>query len=101
MSEIDLQSFGFVLGTIVIIIVNFENALEIWYWTRLYHISLWGTIIVYFLFHLALYSTYISKIFGQNYTYVGVARPILANGNFWFILLLSCAILLLPSFTRE
>jgi magnesium-transporting ATPase (P-type) len=101
MSQIDLQSFGFLIGTIIMIVVNLENALEIWYWTKLYHISLWGTIILYFLFHLALYSTYISKIFGKNYTYVGVAILVLANGNFWFILLLSCVILLLPVFCRE
>jgi magnesium-transporting ATPase (P-type) len=99
--EIDLQSFGFVLGTIIMLIVNLENGLEIWYWTKYYHMALWGTIIIYFLFHFALYSTYISKIFGQNYPYVGVAKQVLFNPNFWLILLFNCVILLLPIFCRE
>jgi len=100
-SQIDLQSFGFLIGTIIIVVVNLENVLEIWYWTKLYHLSLWGTISIYFLFHLALYSTYIKNIFGRNYTYVGVAISVLSNPKFWFILLLSCVIILLPSFARE
>ena len=64
----DHQSYGFLIGTIIIIIVNFENALETWYWTKIYHLSLWLTLIIYFLFHLALYSTYLMKIIGINYT---------------------------------
>lgn len=64
----DLQSFGFLIGTIIIIIVNLENALEIWYWTKIYHLALWLTLIIYFLFHLALYSTYVMKIIGIIYT---------------------------------
>jgi hypothetical protein len=92
---------GFLIGTIIIIVVNIENALEIWYWTKIYHLSLWGTLILYFLFHLALYSTYVIKIFGVNYSYVGVANFVLLNANFWFILVLSCAILLLPVIGRE
>jgi hypothetical protein len=55
----------------------------------------------YFLFHLALYSTYIVKIFGMNYTYVGVGKIVLLDPNVWFLLLISCAILLLPIFGRE
>jgi hypothetical protein len=83
------------------LIVNLENGLEIWYWTKYYHMALWGTILIYFLFHFALYSTYISKIFGQNYPYVGVAKQVLFNPNFWLILLFNCVILLLPIFCRE
>jgi hypothetical protein len=98
---IDLQSFGFLIGTIIIIIVNLENALETWYWTKIYHLALWLTIFIYFIFHLALYSTYLIKIIGINYSYIGVAKIVLINPNFWLILLLSCAILLLPIFSRE
>ncbi|CAF1217869.1 unnamed protein product [Adineta steineri] len=100
-AEIDLQSFGFLIGTIIIIVVNLENALEIWYWTSYYHISLWLTIFIYFIFHLTLYSSFMIKIFKQNYTYVGVAKFILLDSNFWFILLLSSVILLLPRFFNE
>jgi hypothetical protein len=49
---LDLQSFGFIIGTVMIIIVNLENALEIWYWTKLYHLALWGIFIIfYFIWH--------------------------------------------------
>ncbi|CAF4858188.1 unnamed protein product, partial [Rotaria sp. Silwood2] len=36
MTLADLQSFGFTVATIMVIIVNLENALEIWYWTSLH-----------------------------------------------------------------
>ncbi|CAF2582547.1 unnamed protein product [Rotaria sp. Silwood2] len=100
-TQADLQSFAFLVATIMVIVVNLQNALEIWYWTGLYHFVVWGTIIVHFLFHFALYSTFIIKIFKKNYHYVGVAQSVLTTGNFWFTLLLTCAILLLPIFCRE
>ncbi|CAF4923046.1 unnamed protein product, partial [Rotaria sp. Silwood2] len=55
------------------------NALETWYWTRLYHFVLSGTIVVHFLFHFALHSVIIWKIFNTNYTYVGVAQAVLSK----------------------
>ncbi|CAF1235259.1 unnamed protein product [Rotaria sordida] len=97
----DLQSFGFAIATILVIIVNLENALEMWYWTSLYHFVLWGTIIAHFLFHFVLYSTIIDKIFKRNYPYVGVTQAVLSTGNFWFTLFLTCVILLIPVFARE
>ena len=99
--QADLQSFGFMVATIMVVVVNLQNALEMWYWTGLYHFVLWGTIVVHFLFHFALYSTIIWKIFKTNYGYVGVAQAVLSTGNFWFTLFLTCAILLLPVFCRE
>ena len=97
----DLQAFGFLIGTIIIIVVNLENALENWYWTKIYHLSLWLTLFLYFLFHLALYSTWLHKIFGFNYNYVGVGTFVLLDPNFYLLTLLSCAILLLPVFSWE
>ncbi|CAF0904051.1 unnamed protein product [Adineta ricciae] len=101
MTQADLQSFGFMVATIMVIVVNLENALETWYWTGLYHFVLWGTIVVHFLFHFVLYSTIIYQIFNTNYGYVGVAQAVLSTGNFWFTLFLTCTILLLPVFCRE
>jgi phospholipid-translocating ATPase len=101
MTQADLQSFAFMVATLMTIIVNLENALEMWYWTGLYHFVLWGTIVIHFLFHFLLYSTYIHKIFKTNYQYVGVAQALLSTGNFWFTLLITSAILLLPVFSRE
>ncbi len=101
MTITDLQSFGFTVATIVIVIVNLENALETWYWTSLYHAVLWGTIVALFLFHFALYSTIIWEIFATSYPYVGVAQAVLSTSTFWFTLVLTCVILLLPVFARE
>ncbi|CAF0780818.1 unnamed protein product [Rotaria sordida] len=101
MTQIDLQSFGFIIGTIITVVVNLENALEIWYWTKFYHGTLWMTIIIYFLFYMAAHSTTFSKIFRVNFDYVGVAQSVLFTGHFWLVLLLICAILLLPVYCRE
>lgn len=101
MEQADLQSFAFMVATIMVVVVNLQNALEMWYWTGFYHFVLWGTIVIHFLFHLALYSTFIYKIFKTNYQYVGVAQALLSTGNFWFTLFITCAILLLPIFCRE
>ncbi|CAF0928304.1 unnamed protein product [Rotaria sordida] len=89
------------LPTIVVIVVNLQNALEAWYWTGLYHFTLWGTILAHFLFHFALYSRIIYQVFQTNYAYIGVAHTVLSTGNFWFTLFLTCAILFLPMFCRE
>jgi len=101
MTQADLQSFAFMIATLMTIVVNLENALEMWYWTKLYHVVLWGTIVFHFLFHFLLYSTYVHKIFKVNYDAVGVAQAVLTTGNFWFTLIIICAILLLPIFCRE
>lgn len=85
----------------MVVVVNLENALETWFWTRLYQIVLWGTIAVHFLVHALLYSTLLSKIFSINYSYVGVAQFVLTSRTFWLTLLLTAAILLLPIFARE
>ncbi|UJR17025.1 hypothetical protein I4U23_003923 [Adineta vaga] len=98
----DLQSFSFTIATILIIIVNLENAFEIFYWTSFYHFVLWGTIVAHFLFHFVLYSTIIRKLYRKrNYPYVGVAQVVLSTDQFWFTLILTCVILLLPIFFRE
>ena len=101
MTLVDLQSFGFTIATIMVFIVNLENSLEIFYWTSLYHFVLWGTIVAHFLFHFALYSTIIWKIYSRSYPYVGIAQAVLSTSNFWFTLVLTCVILLLPVFARE
>ncbi|CAF0855884.1 unnamed protein product [Adineta ricciae] len=98
----DVQSFGFTVATILIIVVNVENALEVFSWTSFYHFVFWGTIVAHFLFHFVLYSTIIQRIYQKaRYPYVGVAQVVLSTGHFWFALILTCVILLLPIFFRE
>ena len=100
-TQADLQSFAFMVATMMTVVVNLQNALEMWYWTSLYHVFLWGTILDHFLFHFLLYSPLFHKIFNTNYQFVGVAQAVLSTGNFWFTLVIVCAVLLLPVFGRE
>jgi phospholipid-translocating ATPase len=97
----DVQSFGFMVATILVIVVNLENALEMWHWSGVYIFILFGTIILHFIFHFIMYSTVLRLSFKVKYPYVGVAQVALSNVTFWLTLLLICAILLLPVIARE
>ncbi|CAF1416732.1 unnamed protein product [Rotaria sp. Silwood1] len=97
----DFQTFGFMVATILVIVVNIENALEMWYWTGIYIFILLGTIALHFLLHFIMYSTILRITFKINYPYVGIFQVALKSGTFWFTLLLICAILLLPVVGRE
>jgi hypothetical protein len=89
------------VATILVIVVNFENALQMWYWTWIYIVILLGTIAIHFIFHFAMYSTILRTTFKINYPYTGIAESGLANPTFWFTLFLICVILLLPTVSRE
>ncbi|CAF2564070.1 unnamed protein product [Rotaria sp. Silwood2] len=97
----DFQTFGFMVATILVIVVNLENALEMWYWTGIYILILLATIALHFLFHFIMYSTILRTTFKINYSYVGIFQIALKSGTFWLTLLLICAILLLPVVGRE
>jgi hypothetical protein len=89
------------VGTILVIVVNLENALAMWYWAWVYFVALLGTIALHFIFHFVMYSRMLRTTFGINYPYVGIAEGGLANPTFWFTLLLICVILILPTLGRE
>lgn len=92
----DLQSFGFAVATILVIVVNLQCGLDTSYWTGFNHFCIWGTLIVHFIFHFALYSEYVYQIFGQGWYYIGTAQAVCSVAVFWFTVLLTSAILLLP-----
>jgi hypothetical protein len=89
------------VATILVLVVNFENALEMWYWTWIYIFILFGTITLHFIFHFITYSFLLRQTFKVNYPYIGIAQIALGNVTFWFTLILICAILLLPVVARE
>ena len=66
------------------------------YWTGFNHFCIWGTLIVHFIFHFALYSESIYTLFGQGWYYIGTAQAVCSTAIFWFTVLISSAILLLP-----
>ena len=92
----DLQSFGFAVATILVIVVNFQCGLDTSYWTGFNHFCIWGTLIVHFLFHFVLYSEFIYHSFGMGWMYIGTAQAVCSTAIFWFTVLLTSAILLLP-----
>ena len=75
---------------------NKKCGLDTSYWTGFNHFCIWGTLIVHFIFHFALYSEYIYKIFGQGWYYIGTAQAVCSTPIFWFTVLITSAILLLP-----
>ena len=66
------------------------------YWTGFNHFCIWGTLIVHFLFHFALYSEFIFKLFGIGWYYIGTSQAVCSTAVFWLTVLLTSAILLLP-----
>lgn len=91
----DLQSFGFAISIIFILVINLENALDMWYWTKTYVMFVIGTIVVFFIFHLIQYLTSVRM------SYYGTIQTTLTNLTFWLTLILISVIILLPNFTRE
>jgi phospholipid-translocating ATPase len=101
MTNNDIQVFGFMLATILIVVVNLQNALDTFYWTGVYVAVLVVTIAFHFIFHVVLYSVVLRRTFRVDHAFVGVAQQALSTVTFWFTLLLVCAILLLPVVARE
>jgi len=61
------------------------------YWTGINHFFLWGSVAVYFILTLLLYSPLVFF-----YPYDGVAVNVWSTASFWFTVLLCSVILLLP-----
>ena len=67
-----------------------QCALDTAYWTGFNHVVVWGSIFFYFGFTFVFYS----DLFG--YEYMGVARNVMSTANFWFTLILTVTVLLVP-----
>ncbi|CAL1528456.1 unnamed protein product [Lymnaea stagnalis] len=86
----DTQAFGTVVAAGLVLTVNLRCALDTSYWTGFNHFVIWGSIIYYFCFHLAFYSDAI------RYKYAGVALKVFGMSTFWFCLLITSTLLILP-----
>ncbi|GFN78140.1 phospholipid-transporting ATPase [Plakobranchus ocellatus] len=87
---VDVQSLGTVVAASLVVTANLRCALDTSYWTGFNHFVIWGSIIYYFCFHLAFYSEAI------QYVYSGVALKVFALPAFWFCVLITSTILILP-----
>ncbi|XP_028399052.1 phospholipid-transporting ATPase ID-like [Dendronephthya gigantea] len=95
--ESGLQFFGTVVAATLVITMNLQVALDMQSWTVLNHISVWGSIIVYFLFYFVFYSAFVFGIAPQQ-SYYGVQYAVYSSGSFWLCVLLTPAIAILPVF---
>ena len=71
-------------------VLSFQCALDTAYWTGFNHFVIWGSILFYFGFIFVFYSD------PFDYTYLGVARNVMSTANFWFTLILTVTVLLVP-----
>jgi hypothetical protein len=85
----DYMSFGSVTSTCLVIIVNAQIALDTTYWTVFNHITIWGSILVYFLLQ------FISN-FLLGGKYIGSLYMVLSDYTFWFTCALTTVVLLVP-----
>jgi len=85
----DHYLFGSVVATILVIVVTAQIALDTSYWTVWNHITIWGSVIFYFLF--TFFYNYVIK--GQH---VGSLATAMADTTFWFTTMLTTVVLLLP-----
>lgn len=60
------------------------------HWTLFSHLTIWGSIVFYYCFMLILY------IPGLGYEFQGAGMVVFSSGIFWFTLLLTTVILILP-----
>ena len=76
---------------------SLQLALNLHSWTFLNHISVWGSIIFYFIFYLIYYSSFVLKLTPQN-SYHGVQYATYGGGSFWLCALITPAVGILPVF---
>jgi hypothetical protein len=69
---------------------SLQCALDTIYWTGFNHFVIWGSIVFYFSFTFVLYAN------AWEYTYMGTARNVMSTASFWFTMLLTVIVLLVP-----
>jgi len=85
----DHYLFGSVVATILVIVVTAQVALDTQYWTIWNHVTIWGSLMLYF----GLTLGYNWLIGGQ---YIGSLTTAMNDQTFWFVVLLTTVILILP-----
>ncbi|CAL8087177.1 unnamed protein product [Orchesella dallaii] len=85
----DHMLFGSVVSTILVVVVTAQVALDTSYWTVFNHITVWGSLLFYFILH------YIYN-FAIRGRYLGSLTKGLQEASFWFTLVLTVMILIIP-----
>ncbi|XP_073476414.1 phospholipid-transporting ATPase IC-like [Aquarana catesbeiana] len=90
----DYQTFAFTTATTLIIIVNFQIAIIMSFWSFLFAFSVIGSIVVYFSITYDLHSEGMHQIITSTLT--GVINNALRQPYIWLIIILATGICLLP-----
>ena len=77
------------VATILVIVVTAQVALDTSYWTVFNHITIWGSLIFYFI--LTFFYNFV--VAGSH---VGTLATAMAEPTFWFTVLLTTVVLLVP-----
>ena len=72
----DQQTFGSVVATILVIVVTMQICLDTAYWTLFNHITIWGSLVTYFIATFAY-----NYLFGGPY--VGTLAKVRSRGAQW------------------
>ena len=70
---------------------QFQCAIDTDYWTFFNHFTTWGSIGVYFCLTFLMYSDMVGYL-----PFLGSARNVMATATFWFTIILTIVVLLLP-----
>ncbi|XP_055329116.1 phospholipid-transporting ATPase ID-like [Paramacrobiotus metropolitanus] len=84
------QAFGTALATILIVTVTVQVALDTAYWTFFNFLTIIGSVVFYFALTLFMYSNLFTS------SYLGSERKVYSNPAFWFTLVLTVVILMVP-----
>ncbi|XP_031638674.1 phospholipid-transporting ATPase ID isoform X2 [Contarinia nasturtii] len=90
----DHMTLASVMAAILILDNTAQIALDTTYWTIVNHITIWGSVIAYFVMDY-LYNYYL------NGPYVGALIIAMKGANFWFTALVCVTILILPVLTSR
>eukprot|EP00250_Pteridium_aquilinum_P021090 c25023_g1_i2 orf=602-4156(+) len=95
---VGLFTIGTTMYTCVLFVVNVQIAMIIQHWTWLHHLSIWGELVVWFIF-LFVFGALPIKISGELHR---LFLTVVANSSsFYRITLLTTILALLPSFTLQ
>ncbi|XP_033107552.1 probable phospholipid-transporting ATPase IM [Anneissia japonica] len=89
-------TFGCILASMLVLVVNFKMAMDTAYWTVFNHICIWLSIISYWIIIFTMYSDIMYEFFFAIFTFIGSARIMSTMPTFWFSMPLVCVILLMP-----
>uniref|UniRef100_UPI00358E6B32 phospholipid-transporting ATPase ID-like n=1 Tax=Myxine glutinosa TaxID=7769 RepID=UPI00358E6B32 len=93
----DYQTFALVAGTSTLVVVGLQMAMDIMYWTVVNQFFLWGSTAVYFAVIFTMSCDGMHFVFPSEFPFVGAPRSVLGRPEFWFTIVLSVTISLLPT----